>query len=274
MRAWYRLCAMLLALTTCGAFAANDKAGLVLDVQGEAEIARSDGAARLKLLDYVAPGARLTLAPGSKASVSHYAARLIYRLTGPVQMEVEEAGMRHLSGNAPQTSAIGAKTVTAALHPNLGPAAIKLRALPQIVMRAPANGGSVLSTRPQFRWEASQPATFSIELTELPARTIAQASVKAPAWELPAKLELAYGKSYRWTVSYMADGRMRGAAATFSVPTKADADLIAALAPAAQAGADEWVLYATILKDWNMLDESQRVWDRIAERRPDLGHAR
>lgn len=274
MFAWTRICAVLLALAAPGAFAANDKAGLVLDLQGEAEIARASGAARLKLLDYVAPGARLTLAAGSKASVSHYAARLIYRLTGPAQVEVEEGGLRHVSGNPPQTSAIAAKTVTAALHPNLGPAAIKMRALPQLVMRAPANGGNVLSTRPQFRWEANEAASFNIELTELPSRTVAQATVKGQAWELPAKMELAHGKSYRWTVSYTLDGRMRGGAATFSLPTRADAELIAALAPPAQAGADEWVLYATILKDWNMLDESQKVWDRIAERRPDLGHAR
>lgn len=266
----------LMALWCSAGVAAPATVGMVLDLQGPGELSYKGERTRLKLLDYLQPGAQLTLAAGSKASVSHYASKVIYRLAGPVQVEVEAGAIRHLSGTAPQTSSIAEKTVTAALHPNLGPAAFKMRAVPQVVVRAPANGGSVLGTRPVFRWDANETASFSIDLMELPDRPVAQGTVNVARWELPPKVELVHGKNYRWTVSYTSatDGKMRSAAATFSLPSKADADMLAALAPAADGGVDEWVLYATILKDWNLFDAAADAWTRIEARRPDLGHAR
>jgi hypothetical protein len=260
--------ALLLSLLAQACAAAPAGAGLVLDLQGAGELVYKGERSKLKLLDYLQPGAQVTLAAGSRASLSHYAAKQIVRLTGPVQVEVDASGVRHLSGTPLQGASLAEKTVTAALHPNLGPAAFKMRAVPQIVVRAPANGGSVLGTRPVFRWDANESATFTVDLMELPERQVAQGKVSV--------LELAYGKSYRWTVSYTSatDGKMRSAAATFSLPSKTDADMIAALAPPADGGVDEWVLYATILKDWNLHDAAGEVWSRITTRRPDLGHAR
>lgn len=272
-----RIClAVLLLVLSRSGIAAPASAGLVLDLQGAGELVFKGERSRLKLLDYIPPGAQLSLVAGSKASVSHYAAKRIYRLSGPVQVEVESGAIRHLSGNVPQSGSISERTVTAALHPNLGPAAFKMRAVPQIVVLAPANGGSVLGTRPRFRWEANEATMFTLDLVELPDRSVAQDKVAASSWDLPANLELAHGKNYRWTVSYTSavDGKMRSAAATFSLPSKADADMIAGLVPGPEADIDEWVLYATILKDWNMADAAASVWARIAERRPDLGHAR
>ncbi len=267
----------MLALAAPACAAASAKAGLVLDLQGPAEVAHKDApAGALRLLDYLEPGARLMLPPGSRVSVSHYASKTIYRLAGPVQAEVEASGLRHLSGTPLQAAAIGEKTVSAALNPNLGPAAFKLRGMAQVVMRSPANGGAILELRPLFRWDAGESGSYQVEVVELPARTLARGQSSAQVWSLPPGVELKHGRSYRWSVSYTsaADGKMRGAAATFSLPSRTDADLIASLAPEGQASIDEWVLYATILKDWNMVDAAQGVWARIAERRPDLGHAR
>ncbi|MES2126105.1 MAG: hypothetical protein V4463_02445 [Pseudomonadota bacterium] len=272
-RAWLAGVILMLPLACAGAPAS---VGMVLDLQGAGEMLYQGHRSTLKLLDYLQPGAQLTLAAGTRASLSHYASKQIVRLVGPVQVELEVAGLRHLSGNPMQAASLAEKTVTAALHPNLGPAAFKMRALPQIVVRAPANGGSVLDTRPLFRWDANETASFSIDVMELPERVVARGVATGAQWELPPALALTYGKRYRWTVSYLSatDGKMRSAAATFSLPAQADAEMIAALAPATDAAVDEWVLYATILKDWNLLDAADAAWAKIAARRPDLGHAR
>jgi hypothetical protein len=276
MNAMPRYClAFLLALWASACLAGPPTAGMVLDLQGPAELSNKGERAGARVLDYLTPGAQLVLPAGSRASVSHYGAKMIYRLTGPVQVEVEAGGLRHLSGSPLQTASIAEKAVTAALHPNLGPAAMKMRALPQIEVRSPANGGSVLLTRPAFRWNVKEAGSCQVDLMELPDRPVAQGKVTVQAWDLPARVELAYGKSYRWTVACTSgDGKARAASATFSLPSKADADMIAGLAPAQEAGVDEWVLYATILKEWNMTDAANEAWLRIAARRPDLGHAR
>ncbi len=251
-------------------------AGMVLDLQGAGEVSAKGERRKLKLLDYLQAGEQLTLAAGSKASLSHYAAKQIYRLNGPVQVEVKADAIAYVSGTPLQASAIAEKTVTAALHPNLGPAAIKMRAVPQIVVRAPANGGTVLGTRPEFRWEANENGSYTVDLLELPGKSVAQVTVTASTWTPPPALALSYGKSYRWTVTTTSasDGKPRSAAATFSVLAKSDADLLAELAPGPDSGVDELVLYATILKDWNLVDEAAAVWRRIAALRPDLDHAR
>ena len=267
----------LMLLLHVAAMAAQPAAtGMVLDVQGSGEVLQQGTRSKLQLLGYVQPGATITLDAGARASVSHYRARLIYRLAGPVQVRIEADGVRHLSGNAAQTLSLAEKTVSAALHPNLGAAALKLRTLPHIVVQSPVNGSSILSARPTFRWESSEPGSYQVDVVELPDRLVAQGSTDANTWELPPQTALAYGKSYRWSVASVpaAGARVRTAVAGFNLPSKADADMLGALAPAADAPADEWVLYASILKEWNMQDEAKGVWRRIALLRPDLVPAR
>jgi hypothetical protein len=272
---WVGLAALLMAAAGGVSAAAPASAGLVLDVQGKGEIVQQGARGKLQLLDYLQPGATLTLDAGSKASISHYGAKMIYRLVGPVQVQVEADRLRHVSGTAPVTMSLAEKTVSAALNPNLGPAAYKMRELPQITVLSPASGGSILGTRPQFRWKSGEPVSYQIDLTELPGRQVARAKVDGQVWDLPPGVELVHGKSYRWTVSSIpeAGGKVRTANATFNLPARADAELLAALAPKADAPIDEWVMYASILKEWNMLDEARGAWRHIATQRPDLAPA-
>jgi hypothetical protein len=267
---------VVVALCASFADAAPASVGIVLDLQGPGELASKGERANLHLLDYLPAGAQLVLPAGSRASVSHYGAKMIYRLTGPVQADMEADGLRLVSGTPLQANSLAEKTVTAVLHPNLGPAALKMRALPQVDLRSPPNGAGVLARRPVFRWEDRDAGPCQVDLMELPDRAIAQGRATGLSWELPPKLELAYGKSYRWTVSCTSasDGKIRAASATFSLPSKADADMIASLAPGKEANVDEWVLYATILKQWNLPDAANEAWVRIAARRPDLANAR
>lgn len=254
----------------------DDVVGMVLDLQGNGEILRKGENSKLQLLNYVKPGAELKLDAGSKASVSHYGAKLIYQLTGPALARIEADKIKVVKGAPPVTKSLAEKLVAAALNPNLGPAAFKMRgALQDIAILAPSNRTALLSARPSFKWEADEAASYQVVLEEQPERQLLSATVDSTAWELPAGMELEYGKAYRWSVSYTsaADGKVRSAGATFSIASRADADNLLALKPAANAGVDEWVLYATLLQDRRMLDDARDAWRQIAARRPDLAKA-
>lgn len=250
----------------------EDVVGMVLDVQGSGELVRAGRASKLQLLSYVKPGAQLKLEAGSKASVSHYGAKLIYQLVGPVLAEVGEDAVKVLNGAPASTKSLAEKVVAAAVHPNMGAAAFKMRSLGQeIAMQSPTNRSVQLGARPRFQWNAPEPASFQLTLIEAPERVVARATVEGSIWELPAGTKLVAGKDYRWTVTYTpSDGQLRSAAAEFTVANQADADAIQALKPGPNAAVDEWVLYAAILRDRQMLDEARQVWREIASQRPDL----
>jgi hypothetical protein len=250
----------------------DDVVGMVLDVQGSGEIVRAGRTSKLQLLSYVKPGAQLKLEAGSKASVSHYGAKLIYQLVGPVQAEIGADSVKVLAGTAVTTKSLAEKVVAAAVHPNMGAAAFKMRSLGQeIAMQTPTNRSVQLGGRPRFQWNAPEPASFQLTLIEAPERVVARATVEGSLWELPAGVKLEAGKEYRWTVAYTpSDGQQRSAAAEFTVASQADADAIQALRPGVGAAVDEWVLYAAILRDRQMLDEARQVWREIASQRPDL----
>lgn len=270
----FALGAILLPAAALVAAAPTATIGMVLDLQGSGDLLRNGESSKLQLLSYVQPGVQLRFAAGSKASVSHYAAKQIYQLTGPVLVTVEADQLRLVEGTPLASKPLAEKVVTAAL--NAGPGGFRMRSLVPVMTLAPANGSSTLSTRPQFNWEASEATRYEVDLIEVPERVIAHAKVDAPRWELPANIKLDYGKAYRWTVSYTSsvDGKTRSAQANFNLPTKAEADAIQALAPGKDAAVDEWVLYATILKERQLLDDARAVWRRIAAQRPDLAPAR
>lgn len=267
------LLAALLAAAPARAAGPDQVVGMVLDVQGNGELKQGADSSKLQLLSYLKPGTQLRLDAGARASVSHYGARLIYKLSGPVLAQVDADGIRVLKGAAAVTKSLAEKVALAALNPNLGAAAFKMRALPpEVVLAAPSPKTVVLTRRPQFRWIAPEAVSYQLTLTELPSRELARVRVDGAAWELPRGQQLAYDKDYSWTVSYTsaADGRARSTSAEFRVAAQADADELLALRPEAGAGVDEWVQYAAILSEFRALDDMCQVKRSLAAQRPDL----
>jgi hypothetical protein len=276
--------ALLLACAWAGqpAWAAGpaDVVGMVLDVQGSGEVVQKDRdnkdtVGKLQLLGYVKAGAKIKLDAASKASVSHYGAKLIYQMTGPVMAEVSTEGLKVVSGKPPVTKSLAEKVVQAAVNPNLGAAAFKMRALGQdIAMLSPSNRSKQINARPRFQWSAPEPGSFEVTVTELPDTVVQRAMVDGMVWDLPAGVKLAQGKDYRWSVSGTApDGQQRSASAEFSMATQAEADSVLGLRPPSSAAVEEWVLYVAILRDRGMVDEARDVWRIIASQRPDLSSA-
>lgn len=284
-KAWqWILPALLLACTWAAlparAAGAADVVGMVLDVQGSGEVTQKDRdnkdvPGKLQLLGYVKAGAKIRLDAASKASVSHYGAKLIYQMTGPVTAEVSADGLKVTSGKAPVTKSLAEKVVQAAVNPNLGAAAFKMRALAQdIAMLSPSNRSKQVSPRPRFQWSAPEPGSFQVTVTELPDTVVQRATVDGMVWDLPAGARLVQGKDYRWSVSGTApDGQSRSASADFSIATQAEADSVLGLRPPSSASVEEWVLYVVILRDRGMVDEARDVWRIIASQRPDLSSA-
>ena len=276
--------ALLLALSWAAlparAAGAAEVVGMVLDVQGSGEVVQKDRdnkdvAGKLQLLGYVKAGAKIRLDAASKASVSHYGAKLIYQMTGPVTAEVGADGLKVVSGKAPVTKSLAEKVVQAAVNPNLGAAAFKMRALTQdIAMLSPSNRSKQVSPRPRFQWSAPEPGSFQVTVTELPDTVVHRATVDGMVWDLPAGAKLAQGKDYRWSVSGAGpDGQARSASADFSIATQAEADSVLGLRPPSGAAVEEWVMYVAILRDRGMVDEARDVWRIIASQRPDLSSA-
>ncbi|GJJ00725.1 hypothetical protein RugamoR64_12630 [Duganella rhizosphaerae] len=270
------LLAAACALAGAPARAAEEVVGMVLDVQGNGELVRNTQHSKLQLLNYVKPGEQLRLDAGARASVSHYGAKLIYQLTGPVLAEVDPGAIRVLSGTALATKSLAEKVVLAALSPNTGPAAFKMRAIMlDVTLLGPKNGTLALNTRPQFRWEANEATSYTFTLERADGAVVAQFKTDASAWEPPPAAPLAYGQSYRWSVAYTSavDGEARQATAQFQVASEAEHASLVALRPGAGAPIDEWVLYASLLQNRQMLDDARAVWQEIAARRPDLSKA-
>lgn len=271
--------ASLLALAlTCLAPAhagPDDVVGMVLDVHGNGEIARKGDVRKLQLLSYLKPGTRVTVEPGAKVSLSHYGAKLIYQVAGPATVQVEQDKLTSVKGTAPTSRSLAEKVVVAALNPNMGAAAFKMRGpAPDIRLVSPSSQTVLVGIKPSFMWEPAGKVSYQVTVIEKPERHVAQGTTESAMWTLPDSVTLQPGSQYRWTVSYTtADGKLRSASSDFSVATEADASTMLTMRPLADAAVDEWVLYASLLRDRNMFDASRDVWRAIAAKRPDLAVA-
>jgi hypothetical protein len=242
-------------------------AGMVLDLRGDAQ---ADGAP-LQLLGYIKSGQQIRLGKDSRLSLSHYGSKLVYQLSGPLQAQVDPKGITVSKGAPAQTRSLAEKLVLAAVDPRLSPAAVKMRALSDIALLAPANRALLSGPRPTFRWKAADGTSYRIQVDALDGRRVAEGSSSAGSWELPAGVSLVPGTGYRWTVSAAgADGTPVSGSAAFGIAADSEREAVLALRPAAGAAIEEWVLYAAILDGRRMDDEARAAWQEIAGRRPDL----
>ena len=266
----------LLCICTRVAFAATDDGfvGMVLDLQGSGQLVEKGSVTRLQLLSYVKPQMQLKLDAGSKVSLSLYATRSVYQLTGPSVVDIDKDRLTVRQGAAPVIKSMAEKLVAAAENTNIVHGAYRMRNLaPKIVLTTPENGSVLLNERPTFSWEASDVTGYDVTVEELQEHTIvAIAKVNDTSWQLPAKLKLEYGNNYRWSVSYPSakEGKVISAAGDFSLASKADADKVSALKPEPKAAIEEWILYASMLQSQQMREEARAAWQFVAKRRPDL----
>ena len=271
------LCALCSPLTQAASDASI--AGMVLDVQGGAQLLENGNTGALKLLAYLKPNMQIKLAAGSKASVTLYANRSVYQLSGPALVEISKEQIKVLQGESPKIKAMPEKLAIAAQANNDMPGAYRMRAIaPQVQLLKPQDRSVLFDTQPEFCWEAAEaPAatnyTFSLQTVE--NRVIAQGDTTSICWRLPEGRALNFGQSYRWSVSYLSvpDNKRYQAEAKFSLPSQSEFDYVTTLRPVESAPIEDWVMYANMLQNKQMREAARLSWKFIFERRPDLQKA-
>jgi hypothetical protein len=273
------LAAGLWALVAFPAFAVESSVvGMVLDLQGPAQITENGITTKLQLLANLLPQTKIQLPAGSKASVTIYSTRSVYRLTGPSVVEATKEGLTVVQGKAPEVKSMGEKLVVAAQTNNLIPGAYRMRSLriaPRVTLTSPESGTVLLDTRPKFTWEAADVAPYTLTLQAESGGLSYNTTLSATNWSLPDGIQLEYGKTYEWRVAYASptNGETQGATGKFSLATKAETDQFISLKPAEADPIEDWVFYAVMLQQRLIKAEAREVWKRIAVKRPDLERA-
>ena len=272
---WRHALAMtgLLAALTSNAAHADAALGMVLDVQGSGKMEVNGTATKLQLLAYLQPKMQITVDAGSKASLSLYANRAVYQLSGPATVIVEKDAIVSLQGQKIASKPMAEKLVRAAETSNVIAGAVRMRQVPpRIVAVSPENNALLLAQRATFNWIAAEPAEFEVSIHDLDDNLIVTEKVKENSWQLPEKIKLAEGAAYRWQVAYVSakDGKTYTARAEFKLAGKEEAASLRELKPEDNATVEEWVMYAAMLQSKRAYVEARQVWQVIARQRPDL----
>ncbi|MBI3730880.1 MAG: DUF928 domain-containing protein [Burkholderiales bacterium] len=273
LRTYLSIIVSLVAALTCGLAHAEAALGMVLDVQGNGKMEANGVTSKLQLLAYLQPKMQITLDAGTKASLSLYATRSVYQLTGPATVTIEKDGVTSLQGQKAVVRPMAEKLVRAAETSNVIAGAVRMRQVPpRIVAVTPENNSLLLSQRPAFSWISAEAAVFDISISDMDEKLIVSEKTKENNWQLPEKIELEEGATYRWQVAYVSakDGKTYNARAEFKVASKAEATSLSELKPEDNAGVEDWVMYAAMLQSKRAFGEARQVWQQIARQRPDL----
>lgn len=273
LRTYLTIIVSLVAALTCGLVRAEAALGMVLDVQGNGKMEVNGVTSKLQLLAYLQPKMQITLEAGAKASLSLYATRSVYQLSGPATVTVEKDGVTSLQGQKAVVRPMAEKLVRAAETSNVIAGAVRMRQVPpRIVAVTPENNSLLLGKRPAFNWISAEAAEFDISISDMDEKLIISEKTKENNWQLPEKIKLVEGATYRWQVAYVSakDGKTYTARAEFKLASKAETSSLSELKPEDNAGVEDWVMYAAMLQSKRAFGEARQVWQQIARQRPDL----
>lgn len=252
--------------------------GMVLDVQGAVQVIDKGQVSPLQLLARLAADTRIELPPQSRASLTLYGSRSVYRLTGPATVDVTRDDIKVVRGQPAEVKAMGEKQVAVAPMGTLVTGAYRMRGLPVVspmVLTAPENGSVLIDNRPAFTWDAAPGSRFNVMVQEQGGGPLYRSTASGNQWALPDGVRLRYGAGYVWSVSPQEPAAAEAPTATgrFSLATQAEVEQIAALLPSDADPIEDWVFYAALLQQRQIRAEARKAWQRIARDRPDLQRA-
>lgn len=256
----------------CAAAAwASDPPGLVIDVQGEATHAGK----RVAILTGLPPGAEVVLGAASRVVVVHTQNGRQYELIGPGafrwaagRMEIVRPGDLRVRESA--DAAFGDLRLRTG---RIAQASISMRGVAaETNVRLDSPASTWLLEPPQaFRWAPlAGAAGYRFQLTDSNGKVLHEARTTAASVALPASVALEAGRTYGWQVqAELAGGRVADGWTEFGV---AGPDLRARVdraRPRADAGFGDRLLYALLLDELGLREESERLWTQLARERPD-----
>lgn len=258
----------LLGLLASSGVEARD-IGMVLDARGTVS-AESAGKSRpLEITDTFDTGTRITVNAGGEVTFVFYPTREEYTTGGPAVLRVEAESVKAEQGSSLKVKKLPQQKTQVA-QGYLGrvvPAALVMKGLPGHESPPdaiyPADGETVLETRPEFEWSASMDS-ISMVLQEKDDKLL-ERTVEGTRLSLPRDLSLVPGHRYLWTVQ----AGKRTAIAHFNVATTLQRQRLAALKPASSASPADWTVYAMALAQAGATREARKAWGRVAELRPD-----
>lgn len=246
---------------------------MVTDISGIVSVAGTQK--KIDLLAYLEPGTTLQVEAGAHLSVTFFSRAVEYRFTGPARLRVETDRIGGVEGKGETrvvslTQTSSAKKFTAAQREGVAQAAYEMRAArPGLRLNDPVDSrltGSDLV----FSWEGPRPAQgFQLTLFDSRKKVLHRTSLTDSFWT-PAEGLLKAGKAYEWEISALTEnGEMLTARGGFSVADSTTAKAMRSQRPQVGAAFSERVLYAVFLEENGFKYEARRVWQALAQERPD-----
>ncbi|WP_394788821.1 hypothetical protein [Rhodoferax sp.] len=270
-----------LVLLGCSVLASPAQAqavAVVTNVKGLVHLA--PGNKSVSLLSELAPGADVTLEPGALLSFVYLQSGTEFQLSGPARATVGAAAPQSVSGASavPRSSVVAAETVklqTTNGRVVLGGMVMRGPGLERLKLIEPT--GKVLSARPGFAW--SMPAEVAVAQFELREegsdKILLSTPVPGSQLVLADGVALQPGVNYLWTVSIDVPGANSLARSSyFSLPGAQERERIEALRPGPQAPFSDRLIFASLLEQGRFLSESRKLWQQLAQERPDLPELR
>jgi len=137
--------------------------------------------------------------------------------------------------------------------------------------------GKVLGARPTFAWTLPPDATtVQFELRDEGSdKVLLSAAVQDSQLVLDDKLALQAGVNYVWTVALEVPGANSLVRSSyFSLSSPQERERMEALRPGPQAPFSDRLIFASLLEQGRFLSESRKLWQQLAEERPDLPELR
>lgn len=253
--------------------AKDPSVGIVLDLQGQAKVLDQAQGRKLQLLSYLKQNEQVQLEQGAKLSVSLYSNRSVYRFVGPAVLVAEKDQIRLIKGAAPEIKQVKEKLVVGAESGQLLTGAIRMRQLPpKIAVLTPENGAVLLEVPKDLNWASVEKANYEIRIVDEDENLIVEGQSASQTWPLPQGLQFAFGKAYKWNVSFISerDAARYTTSGEFRLADEATRIELSKLRPTDDAVIEEWVLYAAHLQSLGMFQEARAAWKRIGQTRPDL----
>ncbi|MBK7314403.1 CHAT domain-containing protein [Candidatus Aalborgicola defluviihabitans] len=271
---------LLLALSLLALGAHAQAVAVVTDVKGAVAFAPDRGTKPVALLSELTNGADIQLEKGATLSLVYLQSGTEFQLRGPARITWVRPRHSRLRARVPSCARRWWRPKPPALQTANGRVVLGgmvMRGLGMDRLKLLEPIGKVLGARPTFAWTLPPDATtVQFELRDEGSdKVLLSAAVQGSQLVLDDKLALQAGVNYVWTVALEVPGANSLVRSSyFSLSSPQERERMEALRPGPQAPFSDRLIFASLLEQGRFLSESRKLWQQLAEERPDLPELR
>lgn len=263
-------CMLMAAAVVMPAQAQSGGVVMVSDLSGTIQV--EGRKAPLALMEEVAAGRKLTLAPGARLTFVNMRTGAESSFAGPGKFKLDTNGVA--KGLAPKREHLVAALQGAVhLKPGaLAQASVVMRAVPgQEGFTMSPQGPWTLSPTPDFRWQPAGPkASYHFKLQDPQAQVLFELTQEECSIQVPEHLALADDTAYTWVLeTTLADGSRTRRTGTLQVLPRPVREQLQSNRPGPDAPFSERLVYAAVLEQHGLHEEAQVYWKGLAKERPE-----